>query len=74
MGSLFLAGCEVLMMGEKAEKWLSMNEITEHLGVSRDTVLTWINEKKMPAHKIGRLWKFQVSEVDAWVKNGGNAE
>jgi len=62
------------MMGEKAEKWLSMREITEHLGVSRDTVLAWINEKKMPAHKIGRLWKFQVSEVDAWVKNGGSAE
>jgi excisionase family DNA binding protein len=59
-------------MSEKAEKWLSMNEITEHLGVSRDTVLTWINEKKMPAHKIGRLWKFQVSEVDIWVKSGGS--
>ena len=22
----------------------------------------------MPAHKIGRLWKFKVSEVDEWVK------
>jgi excisionase family DNA binding protein len=62
------------MMRELAEKWLSMKDITDHLGVSRDTVLTWINEKKMPAHKIGRLWKFQISEVDAWVKNGGSAE
>lgn len=61
-------------MRELAEKWLSMKDITDHLGVSRDTVLTWINEKKMPAHKIGRLWKFQISEVDAWVKNGGSAE
>jgi excisionase family DNA binding protein len=59
-------------MSEQAEKWVSMKDITEHLGVSRDTVLTWINEKKMPAHKIGRLWKFQVSEVDAWVKSGGS--
>jgi excisionase family DNA binding protein len=61
-------------MSEHVEKWVSMKDITEHLGVSRDTVLTWINEKKMPAHKIGRLWKFRVSEVDAWVKSGGSAE
>lgn len=62
------------MMSEKADKWLSMNEITEHLGVSCDTVLSWIIKKKMPAHKIGRLWKFQISEVDAWIKRGGSAE
>jgi hypothetical protein len=27
----------------------------------------------MPAHKIGRLWKFQASEVDSWVRGGGTA-
>ena len=61
-------------MSETLEKWLSMNEIAQHLGVSRDTVLTWIKDKNMPAHKIGRTWKFQVSEVDAWVKSGESAE
>ena len=25
----------------------------------------------MPAHKVGRLWKFHTSEVDAWVRTGG---
>jgi excisionase family DNA binding protein len=61
-------------MSETAEKWLSMNEIAQHLGISRDTVLTWIKDKNMPSHKIGRIWKFQASEVDAWVKNGRSAE
>jgi hypothetical protein len=28
----------------------------------------------MPAHKLGRLWKFLASEVDAWVKGGHAAE
>ena len=25
----------------------------------------------MPAHKVGRLWKFQASEIDEWVRRGG---
>jgi len=56
------------------ERWVSMNEICEHLGIKRDTVLKWILNKSMPAQKIGKLWKFKISEVDEWVKNDGAAE
>lgn len=56
-----------------AEPWLSAEEIAGHLGVTKDTVYVWIADKAMPAHKIGRLWKFQTSEVDAWVRGGGTA-
>jgi excisionase family DNA binding protein len=54
-----------------AEPWLSADLIAAHLGVTKDTVYAWIAEKEMPAHKIGRLWKFQTSEVDEWVRNEG---
>lgn len=54
-----------------AEPWLSADDIAAHLGVTRDTVYTWIAEKRMPAHKIGRLWKVQASEVDDWIRGGG---
>jgi len=53
------------------EPWLSADEIAAHLGVTKDTVYSWIAERKMPAHKVGRLWKFQTSEVDQWVRGGG---
>jgi excisionase family DNA binding protein len=53
-----------------AERWLSVEEIAAHLGVNRDTIYKWIERKKMPAHKVGRLWKFLASEIDAWVKKG----
>jgi excisionase family DNA binding protein len=56
-----------------AEPWLSADQIAAHLGVTKDTVYAWIAEKGMPAHKIGRLWKFQVSEVDEWVRSEGAA-
>ena len=55
-------------MDTNIERWCSMKEITEYLGVSRDTVLNWIEKRNMPAAKIGRLWKFKISEVDAWIK------
>ena len=51
-----------------------MKEICEYLGVSRDTVLAWIENRNMPAAKIGRLWKFKVSEVDVWMKSGVAAD
>ena len=53
-----------------AERWLSVDEIAEHLGVKRDTIYKWVARKKMPAHKVGRLLKFQVEEVDRWVREG----
>lgn len=53
-----------------SDRWLSVEDIAEHLGVSRDTVYTWVNERGMPAHKVGKLWKFQIKEVDSWVKSG----
>ena len=52
------------------ERWLSVDEIALHLGVNPDTIYKWITRKGMPAHKLGRLWKFLASEVDHWVKGG----
>lgn len=57
-----------------AEKWSSLEEIAEHIGVSKDTIYRWIAKKQMPAHKIGKLWKFKISEVDGWVINGDAAD
>jgi excisionase family DNA binding protein len=56
-----------------SQPWLSAEEIAAHLGVTKDTVYSWIADRGMPAHKIGRLWKFQADEVDEWVRRGGAA-
>ncbi len=56
------------------DRWLSVDEIAAYLGIKRDTVYKWIADKRMPAHKVGRLWKFRKEEVDKWVRQGGAAQ
>lgn len=53
-------------------KWLTLVEICDYLKISRETVFNWINKKNMPAHKVGRLWRFDAAEVDEWIKSGGS--
>ncbi|MGA2451502.1 MAG: helix-turn-helix domain-containing protein [Polyangiaceae bacterium] len=53
------------------EPWSSVDEVARHLGVAKDSIYRWIENKGLPAHKIGRLWKFKLTEVDAWVRSRG---
>ena len=52
------------------DRYYSMSEMCKYLGISRDTALRWISTKNMPAHKIGKNWKFKISEIEEWVKIG----
>lgn len=54
-----------------AEHWASVDDVAKHLGVAKDSVYRWIGSRNLPSHKIGRLWKFKLSEVDEWVRAGG---
>ena len=55
----------------RTERWSSVEEVTEHLGVARDTIYRWVKSRKLPAHRIGRIWKFKLSEIDEWVRAQG---
>jgi len=53
-----------------AEKWVNLEDIAEHLSVSKDTVRTWMREGKLPINKAGKRYKFKISEVDEWLRKG----
>ena len=57
-----------------AVPWVGVDDVARHLGVSHDTVYRWIEAKGLPAHKVGRLWKFKLVDVDDWVRGGGAGE
>lgn len=59
------------MLMQDTERWLSVEEIAVHLGISKETVYRWLEKEKIPAHRVGRLWKFKASEVDQWIVAGG---
>ncbi len=61
-------------MNDIEDRYYSMPEIMKYLGISRDTALRWIATKQMPAHKIGKNWKFKLSEIDEWVNSGMTEE
>jgi excisionase family DNA binding protein len=53
------------------ESWVSVEEVASHLGVAKESVYRWIEGRRLPAHRVGRLWKFRLSEVDKWIEAGG---
>jgi excisionase family DNA binding protein len=55
------------------EQWVSVEQIAQHLNVKTFTIYKWLERKDMPAHKVGRLWRFKVTEVDQWVRSGGSS-
>ena len=61
-------------MNERIEdKWIGLEEAAEYMDVTKDTVRNWIKKTDIPAHKIGKLWKFKKSEIDEWITSGKSA-
>ncbi|MDP1637790.1 MAG: excisionase family DNA-binding protein [Candidatus Nitrotoga sp.] len=42
------------------EPWVTAEHVAQHLGVAKKTVYRWPEHKVLPAHRVGRLWKFQL--------------
>ena len=56
------------------DKWIGIEAAAEYLDVNKDSIRNWIKkESGIPAHKIGKQWKFKKSELDEWVKSGKSA-
>jgi excisionase family DNA binding protein len=59
-----------VVIEEMKDKWVNLEDIADYLSVTEDTARTWVREGKLPAFKVGRRYKFKLSEVDEWVRTG----
>ena len=60
-------------MNNYMEDWIGIEAAANYLDVTKDTIRNWIKKTDIPAHKIGKLWKFKRVELDDWVKSGHSA-
>lgn len=51
---------------------LSLTDACSYVGLSRVTMYRLLKENAIPAFKVpgGRNWKFQQSDLDAWLQTG----
>ena len=55
----------------KAEGWVSVKQIADHIGVSKETIYRFLEKEMLPCERLGKLWRFKKSVVDAWIMQGG---
>ncbi len=58
----------------ETERLYSVEEIANHIGVSKDTIRAWVKKETIPYYKVGRQYKFKLSEIDEWVASGKSAD
>ena len=62
------------MESQIRDNYINIDEAADYRGVKPATIRTWIKSRNLPAHRIGKLWKFKRSEIDAWVESGKSSE
>jgi excisionase family DNA binding protein len=46
---------------------LTIEEVAAYLRLKPQTIYKWAQEKRIPAAKIGREWRFRKSVIDRWL-------
>ncbi len=64
---------ERLQLNDRTEetmlkKWLNAKEAGEHLGLSTATIYSKTSRGELPAHKNGRIVRYDREELDAWMR------
>lgn len=58
---------------ELAQRYYPLKAIATYLGLSEKTLYAWAEEGKIPAHKMGRVWRFDKTEIDAFAHRGAHS-
>ncbi len=54
--------------GKRMEEYLTAKQVAEYLQVKPLTIYQWAREEKIPAIKIGRIWRFKKEAIDSFLE------
>jgi excisionase family DNA binding protein len=49
------------------ETYLNIEELAKYLGVAEKTIRKWVLNREIPFHKIKKVIRFRVSEIERWI-------
>jgi len=53
---------------------MTTREIAKYLKLHEITICKYAAEGKIPAVRIGRVWRFDKETIDKWISGGGKKE
>lgn len=51
---------------EEKDRLMSLTDVAEYLQVAERTVYQWAQSGQIPCFKLGNLWRFKRSDLEAW--------
>ncbi len=56
------------------KRYIDIKELSGYLGISKNTIYSWVWKKKIPYNKLGRLEKFDLRAIENWMKKNAVTE
>ena len=54
------------------ETYLTIEEVARHLKLAEQTIRRYVLNRAIPFHKIKKVIRFRLSEIERWIDGGGN--
>jgi excisionase family DNA binding protein len=59
------------MKNVKLETYLTIRELADYLRLNEQTIQRWVMCQEVPYHKIKKVIRFRVSEIEKWITDSG---
>jgi len=53
---------------------VGIQDVASHREVAKASIYLWMEGRGVPAHRVGRLFRFELCEIDEWVHRGSRGE
>ncbi|PIP20681.1 MAG: hypothetical protein COX40_03525 [Candidatus Omnitrophica bacterium CG23_combo_of_CG06-09_8_20_14_all_40_11] len=51
------------------KRFLNISEVAQYLGLTKGSLYVWVHQRRIPYLKIGKLLKFDIIEIEQWLKD-----